>query len=135
MDSKEQRILKVSEMISERIMDSIRDFSLETDGSVTNKALAWAMYILAPEIQDKLEPAMDRVIKKNGLDDTLISHVKVVQMETGYTIGIIAGLHLAGRPDLVAKFAKLYGQKEAFCDYLTEYDDRGHNVRDNASKH
>jgi hypothetical protein len=110
-------------MIGENIIECAIDFRHNTPQS---NSLWDALETLNPSIKE-LDLALYRVIKKHGLSDSLFNHARNAESTTCYAIGIIAGLHLAGRVDLVPKFAQLYAQNTT-DDEMWNYDDDGESI-------
>jgi hypothetical protein len=102
----EKRIIKVSELIANNILESAFDFQRNT---TQTKFLVDAIEILTPTVT-ALEEKLDRMDRKRDLADALINDIHDMETTGAYVTGIIMGLHLAGRSDLVPKIADIYAR-------------------------
>ncbi len=119
----EKRIMQVSQMIAENLIECALDFRHNTPQT---HSLWDAVETLAPSLED-LDRDLERVIRKHGLNDTLLNRIRVQESTTAYTIGIIAGMHLAGRTDLIPKVADLY-ERNTIDGEMWDYDDNGDSI-------
>jgi hypothetical protein len=119
------RILKVSEMITASAMENTLQF--RHDRHQRQDSILECIQVLAPDLKDELYPALDRVMEEHNLSDALINTIKADVSRASYAIGIIAGLHLAGRHDLVQKFAEVYA-KNTVDGEMWEYDKDGESI-------
>lgn len=69
--------------------------------------LASAQLLLEPRLHG-LEKQVTEILKQRGVVDTRVASLRAAESVTAFTVGILAGLDLAGRPDIVGKFAALY---------------------------
>ena len=100
MDST-KHIIKVFEVIAHR---RIQLGTGSTDDAID---LASAQLLLEPRLHG-LEKQVTALLKQRGVVDTRVASLRQAESVTAFTVGILAGLDLAGRPDIVSKFAKLY---------------------------
>jgi hypothetical protein len=105
LSSAEMRIQKVSEMVEIGMCEGVLGFRSPDLGR--SERLERTEEVLDPTLK-QLEQATYRMIKKHNLDDALINALRFTQSDLAYTIGIIAGLHMAGKADLVPAFAAAY---------------------------
>ena len=119
----EKNIREVSELITDSLIESLAPYR-EQDGPLWK-----ALNVLAPEHTDHLDPALQRMVAKHKLDDALINAVKCSYAEAAYTVGIIAGLRMAERPDLVERFAKIYADDQPKYEVGQQYDEDGSLIR------
>jgi hypothetical protein len=127
----EKRIMKVSELIANNILESAFDFQRNT---TQTKCLVDAIEILTPTVT-ALEEKLDRLDRKRDLADALINEIHDMETTGAYVTGIIMGLHLAGRTNLVPKIADIYGRNmtEDYPFKYDKYDERGETLP--AQKH
>ena len=123
MNDLEKRVLKVSEMIAANLMEAMLDFRHNTTQS---NSLWDALEILAPSLKE-LDAAQLRVITKHELSDSLFTAARMTESTTCYAIGIIAGMHLAGRVDLIPKFASRYAATTSEGNTY-RYDEDGESI-------
>jgi hypothetical protein len=122
-------IMKVAEMIAENFITATFDFRSPTctgqyvwDPSLSSEAITSiepALGILSKHIQD--------VCQANKISKDLIEDTRRKEAQAGYKIGVITGLYLAGRVDLLPKVAAIYAERTDPNDiqkYL-QYTDRG----------
>ena len=119
----EKRIMQVSQMIAENLIECALDFRHNTPQT---HSLWDAVETLAPSLED-LDRDLERVIRKHGLNDTLLNRIRVQESTTAYTIGIIAGMHLVGHTDLIPKVADLY-ERNTIDGEMWDYDDNGDSI-------
>ena len=124
MNKLEKRIMQVSEMLSENFMEAALDFRHNT---AQTSSLSEAQDILDPTLEH-MSDCLAVVINKHGLNDALINDIRRAESVTAYTIGIVAGLHLAGRTDLLSRFANAYAVTTG-KDHYNEYDEDGRYVQ------
>ena len=103
MDST-KHIIKVFEVISHRRLQ------LGTGSTDDAIDLASAQLLLEPRLHG-LEKQVSAVLKQCGVVDTRVASLRAAESVTSFVVGILAGLDLAGRPDIVGKFAKLYASE------------------------
>ncbi len=110
-------------MVGNDIIEGMIDYrsvSHESDG-------IWGpIAVLSPEVTH-LEQAAQRMATKHDLDDALINTLTTETGKSAYVVGILAGLHFAGRVDLVPKVARIYAQITG-ADDLRPYDEDGSMV-------
>ena len=100
------RIIKVSELIREYLVHSALD--LRYPGStIDGDRLVEAQLILDPQIK-QMEELVEKQCQEDQIDEEAVNHLRWAQMKASYVIGLIAGLHLAGRCDRVPEIAKVY---------------------------
>jgi len=118
MDPKE-RVVKVFEAIAHRGIETAMTFVHEGN---TAFSLPEAQLIIEPRLKG-LEAQLYKVIKAHDLDDGLINTVRSAEAVSAFVVGILAGLDLAKRPDIVKKFAAMYGRHAApAVDHLFDED-------------
>lgn len=74
--------------------------------------LASAQLILEPRLKN-LEAEVGTLHARHGIEDGRIGSLRAAESVTALVVGVLAGLDLAGRPDIVGKFAKLYAESAA----------------------
>jgi len=131
IEALEKRIMQVSEMLGERFLKALTDFRAPTCGG----NYIWhprnseeAQEILAPDLEN-LHAHLRDVCQANKLKLDLFHAIEARERQTSYAIGMIAGLHLAGRVDLVSRFASIYGEVTEREKYH-QYDQRGKLIED-----
>lgn len=106
MKTVEKRILQVSEMIANNLIEATLDFrhcTQQTNG-------LWdTMETLDPDIK-RLDDQHREILKNRNLSEDLLNSLTVDQANAAYAVGILAGLHLAGRADLVLRVSVIYAQ-------------------------
>jgi hypothetical protein len=107
MKTVEKRILQVSAMIADNLVEAMLDFrhgcSQQTNG-------LWdAMETLNPDIK-RLDEQQRGILRNRNLSESLLNSLTVDQANAAYAVGILAGLHLAGRTDLILKFSAIYAK-------------------------
>jgi hypothetical protein len=102
----EKRIIAVFEMIANNGIEAVLDFRHNNPQSF---ALEDAQKVLEPRLT-QLSAQVQNLCRKHNLDDDLFNTLADAEACSGFVIGIIAGLDLAKRPDIVAKFAKMYAE-------------------------
>jgi hypothetical protein len=75
-----------------------------------------------------LNDHLGRVLQKHDISGDLISRIRAVECTSAHVIGILAGLHLAGRTDLVPKLAHLYARSTTNDGEMWDYDDDGQSI-------
>jgi hypothetical protein len=103
----EKRIIEVFELIAHNGVEGVLGFRHR--GSPLSFALEDAQRILEPRLKE-LTAQVNSLCKRRGIDDALINNLVDAEAVLAYVIGILAGLDLAKRPDIVAKFAKMYAE-------------------------
>lgn len=130
MTNKEKRIIRVSEMINEHFLLALLDFRQPqccTGNYIWNgRSSAKAQEILAPNLEHLSEYYMS-VLRAHDLHSDLFNAIEQIKTKTAYTVGMIAGLHLAGRNDLLPQFASAYSQSQK-DDLYEQYDNKGKRV-------
>src|SRR5688572_33125215 len=66
-----------------------------------------AQILVEPRIHS-LRQQVEEICNEHGITDTRIESLRAAEAVTGYLIGILCGLDLAGRPEIVSRFAELY---------------------------
>ena len=106
MKISEKRILRVSEMIADNLLEAMLDFrhcTQQTNG-------LWdAMEVLDPDIK-RLDDLQREILRNRNLSESLLNSLTVDQANAAYAVGILAGLHIAGRADLVLNFSAIYAE-------------------------
>ena len=106
MKTPEKRILRVSEMIADNLLEAMLDFrhcTQQTNG-------LWdAMEVLDPDIK-RLDDLQREILRNRNLSESLLNSLTVDQANAAYAVGILAGLHIAGRADLVLNFSAIYAE-------------------------
>lgn len=93
--SPKNRIMQVSELIANNILESALDFQHNTTQS---KFLWEAVEILAPELEE-LDKALEAAAVGVAVD---IHQLRNLETNTTYVIGVLMGLHLRLLSDLMA---------------------------------
>ena len=89
----EKRIMQVSDLLTDRLVASmLRQYEQQ-------EPLWDALEVLVPEVKE---------LAKHESEDPVIENLHSCRTQAAYVIGIVAGLRLADRYDLVGKFAKAY---------------------------
>lgn len=104
----EGRVIHVFELIAHRKIE----IALSPGNDEAAISLVKAQLILEPRLQ-RLEVEVGSIHKRHGISDSRINALRNAESVTSFVIGILAGLDLAGRPDIVGTFAKLYAQSAA----------------------
>jgi len=101
----EKRVIELFEMIAHGNIQIALDPSNEGAGI----SLAKAQMIIEPRLTD-LEAEVGGVHRQHGIDDSRINALRNAESVSAYVVGILSGLDLAQRPDIVGKFARMYAQ-------------------------
>jgi len=109
MDDPKERVVKVFEAIAHRGIETALTFVHEGD---TAFSLPVAQLLIEPRLQG-LEAQVYKMVKAHDLDDALINTLRSAEAVSAFVVGILAGLDLAKRPDIVKKFAAMYGRHAA----------------------
>ena len=102
----EKRVIEIFEMIAHGNIQIALDPSNDGAGI----SLAKAQLIIEPRLTD-LEAEVGGVHRQHGIDDSRINALRSAESVSAYVVGILSGLDLAQRPDIVGKFARLYAQQ------------------------
>jgi len=106
------RIMRVSQIVQDYLIHSTLDFRYsESTFDRDTLSLMEAQKILNPAIEE-LEELVSRQCQDDHVDEDAVNDLRFAQMHTSYITGLIAGLHLAGRPDRIPELAKAYGDEE-----------------------
>ncbi len=94
-----RRIKMVSDMIRKHGRKSILSFHDQRPG---NTSLLWLgqCTLVGGGLYD-IENLAEQACRKHGVDGALIDTLRLVESATAYYVGIIAGLHVGGRSDLI----------------------------------
>jgi hypothetical protein len=122
MNELEKRIMQVSEMLSEHFMEGALGFQHST--APDSSSLWDAQELLTPDIL-RVRDCIGRMCTKHKLGDRLIDDALMQSSTTSYAIGIIAGLQVAGRSDLIPKFARAYAETTKGERLMWEYTEDG----------
>lgn len=93
------------------------------DGDLQTEYLQEALEILMPELKEG-ENKLYQMIRKHKLGDELMNYCRYTAQEAAYVVGLISGLHVVGRADIVPALAKQYSEKTVEADF-TDYNDDG----------
>jgi hypothetical protein len=97
------RVIEVFEIIAHQQLDLTARPGMEP-GAI---CLQSAQLLLEPRLHALIQQ-VDEIHKQHGITDSRIESQRAAEAVTAYVIGILSGLDLAGRPDIVGKFATLY---------------------------
>src|SRR5438128_9001668 len=75
-------------------------------------SLAKVQLILEPRLKG-LEEQVTSLHKQHGIADERINALRNAESVSAFVVGILSGLDLAQRPDIVEKFAKMYAHSAA----------------------
>jgi hypothetical protein len=104
MNETEKRAIRVSKLVADNLMECALDFrSCEQQ----SQSLWDAIRLLNPQIT-RLQEAVDRIFRDKS--DRLILDYQMESVTAAYVVGIIAGIHLAARADLIPRFCKKYAE-------------------------
>ena len=69
--------------------------------------LVAAQILLEPRIHGLRQQVAD-IYRQHGITDPRVESLSAAEGVTAYIIGVLSGLDLAGRPEIVSRFAELY---------------------------
>jgi hypothetical protein len=102
-------IKKVSEMIADNFVEVM--LACRQCDTPPSFGLWDMLETLHPEIKD-LEDQQRKILEDHNLSQALLNRLVVDQANAAYTVGVLTGLHKAGRTDLVAKFSEIYAREK-----------------------
>jgi hypothetical protein len=97
------RVIEVFEIIAHQQLDWTARPDMEA-GAICLQSI---QLLVEPRLLE-LREQVDQIYKEHCIFDRSIESLRAAEAVTAYVIGILSGLDLAGRPDIVAKFATLY---------------------------
>ena len=101
----EQNVIEVFELIAHR------QIRLKTGPwNYDSVDLADAQLLLEPRLHI-LGLEVEELYKQHGIDRSVLVSLRAAEAITGFIIGVLCGLDLAGRPDIVGRFAHLYARE------------------------
>ena len=69
-----------------------------------------AQILIEPRIH-ALRRQVAEIYEKHGITDPCVDALNAAEGATAYIVGLLCGIDLAGRPDIVGRFAELYARE------------------------